>query len=152
MDPKSYIFTMFMCTFERFFIFVILFVKQVEIFTRKFFYLIATWIHLIFEYTLFYCMNLKKICRYLAGILKRKRERETDRQSDGDDSSYCVFIVSNMFDKVIFNIRFTFDYVFKPTLNCYTVISVIPFTPRIENLSDFLPNKTQTCRHRNMPS
>ena len=35
---------MFMFTFERFFIFVVLFIKQVEIFTRKFFHLIATWI------------------------------------------------------------------------------------------------------------
>ena len=29
--------------------------------------------------------------------------RERDRQSDGDGSSYCVFIVSNMYNKVIFN-------------------------------------------------
>ena len=33
-DPKSYIFTMFIFTFERFFIFVVLFVKQVEILLR----------------------------------------------------------------------------------------------------------------------
>ena len=82
----------------------------------------------------------------------RAQERERDRQSDGDDSSYRVFILSNMYNKVIFNIKFTFDYVFKPILNCFTVISVIPFKPRIKNLSDFWPNKTQTCRHRNMPS
>ena len=29
----------------------------------------------------------------------RERARETDRQSDGDDSSYCVFIVSSMYNK-----------------------------------------------------
>ena len=34
-DPKGYIFTMVMFTLERFFIFVVLFVKQVEIFTRS---------------------------------------------------------------------------------------------------------------------
>ena len=67
----------------------------------------------------------------------RERERERDGQSDGDDCSYCVFIVFNVFNEVIFNIQFTFDYVFKLILNCYTVISVIPFKPRIENMSDF---------------
>ena len=68
---------------------------------------------------------------------EKEREHERERESDGDDSSYCVFFVSNMYDKVIFNMKFTFDYVFKPILNCYTVISVIPFKLRIENLSDF---------------
>ena len=47
--------------------------------------------------------------KFKAGILMREREREcarereTDRQSDGDGSSYCVFIVSSMYNKVIFN-------------------------------------------------
>ena len=49
--------------------------------------------------------------KFKAGILMRERERERerermrerDRQSDGDGSSYCVFIVSNMYNKVIFN-------------------------------------------------
>ena len=36
---------------------------------------------------------------------ERERMRETNRQidSDGDNSSNCVFIVSNMYNKVIFN-------------------------------------------------
>ena len=68
---------------------------------------------------------------------ERETDRQTDRQSDGEDSSYCVFIVSNMYNKVILNIKFTLDYVSKPILNCYTVISILPFKPRIENLFDF---------------
>ena len=34
---------------------------------------------------------------------EKQRARETDGQSGGDDSSYCVFIVSSMYNKVIFN-------------------------------------------------
>ena len=48
--------------------------------------------------------------KFKAGILMRERERDRETtarergtQSDGDDSLYCVFIVSSMYNKVIFN-------------------------------------------------
>ena len=47
--------------------------------------------------------GIKFKAEILMGERERERARETDRQSDGDDSSYCVFIVSSMYNEVIFN-------------------------------------------------